>query len=92
MGKSKGKDRVKYRLCGLCGSLSSDTGRLRVDDDKYLALYEDKLVPIIFEDGEQFTKGPKDGNNGCPCCLQKHLSRLAFASGPYTASNLGDGR
>ncbi len=45
MGKSKGKDRVKYRLCGLCGSHRSDTVRLRIYGDKYLALYEDKLVP-----------------------------------------------
>jgi hypothetical protein len=87
-----GKDKGKHRLCGLCSSQRSDVVRLRVEDDKYLALYGGQLVPIIFEDGEQFSKGPKDGYYGCCSCLENHLSRLDSIPEQFEASALGDAK
>jgi hypothetical protein len=88
MGKEKGK----HRLCGLCSKQCIDVVRLLVEGDKYLALYDGKLVPIIFEDGEQFCKGPKDGYNGCCSCLKKHLSRLDSIPDQFEVSALGDAK
>lgn len=86
MGKGKGK----HRRCGLCGDQCPDTVRLRLEADTYSAAYDNSLVPVIFEEGEKFSKGPKDGYNGCHGCLEKHLRRLGSIGSGFEAQKLQD--